>query len=103
MSILNGLLKHLRRAPEPLKRRLRPALVHAVAIARAMPGGKLGFALARRLAPGLHGWLRRRYLYYVDNAVGAPVAAPRADAAGLDADALIVLGRLRRAGDGRVN
>jgi len=88
-------LQSLRRAPEPLKRRLRPLLVHSVHLLRAMPGGSAGARLVRRLAPGLHAWLVRRYVYYVDVGLGAAAPAIGAGAGGLDEDARMVLGWLR--------
>lgn len=103
MLTANALLRRLRAAPEPLKRRLRPALVRGVRLLRAMPGGALLLRLARRLAPGLHGWLRRRYAYYVDSAVAVPRLHGEGGAARLDADSRIALGWLCRAGDPRVN
>lgn len=103
MPALDRLLKRLRHAPEPLKRRLRPALVRVVGVVRAVPGGRAVLGVLRRLVPGLHGWVLRRYLYYTDSAIGAPAVSPAAEAAMLDSDALIVLGCLRGAGSGRVN
>ncbi len=88
-------LQTLRRAPEPLKRRLRPILVQSVNALRALPGGRAGVTLARRVAPGLHAWLVRRYVYYVDVGLGASATTTRNDAGGLDADARMVLGWLR--------
>lgn len=103
MLQIDSLLRRLRRAPEPLKRRLRPMLVRAVTTLRAMPGGRLLIAAVRRLAPGLHGWLRRRYTYYVDSAVGRPMIAAPVELANLDVGATMVLGWLRRGGAERVN
>ena len=103
MPAIDQLLKRLRHAPEPLKRQLRPALVRVVSTVRAVPGGRPALRVLRRIAPGLHGWVLRRYLYYTDNAIGAPAVSQAAEAATLDSDALIVLGCLRGAGTGRVN
>jgi hypothetical protein len=98
-----GFMKHLRRVPEPFKRRLRPALVRTVGVARALPGGRMAFALAGRLAPGARAWVLQRYLHYVDSAIGQPVEAPRSELADLDIDAQIVAGWIRRIGAQRVN
>ena len=101
---IDRLLRRLRRAPEPLKRRLRPMLVRTVATVRAQPGGRMLIAAMRRLTPGLHGWLRRRYAYYTDSAIGLPpVAVPPSEAAQLDVGTMTVLGWLRRSSAERVN
>ena len=104
MTTLERLLRSLRRAPEPLKRRLRPALVRSVDAVRATPGGATGIALLRRLAPGMHGWLRRRYSFYTDGGAALTVMLPTGpEETSLDADALIALGWVRRSGSDRVN
>jgi hypothetical protein len=68
--------------------------------ARALPGANLAARALRRLAPGAHDWLHRRYSAYNDTAAllaqfqapGAPQLAPSME---LGADALLTYGRLR--------
>ena len=73
---VSSALQSITRAPEKWKRRLRPMLVHAVNGVRALPGGSsLGPAL-RRVAPGVHGFLARRYRYYADAGLGESHAVP---------------------------
>jgi hypothetical protein len=63
-------LQSIRRTPEDWKRRLRPALVRAVNGVRALPGGTALSPALRRVAPGLHSFLARRYRYYADAGLG---------------------------------
>jgi len=59
-------LRSISRTPEDWKRRLRPMLVRTVDAIRALPGGKTVGPALRRVAPGVHGFLARRYHYYAD-------------------------------------
>lgn len=72
-------LQAIRGAPERWKRRLRPAMVRAVDVVRALPGGRMVGPAMRRIAPGLHGWLGRRYHYYSDAGLGQPAPPPVPD------------------------
>jgi len=70
---------------------------------RVVPGARVATAGLRRLAPGLHAWLLRRYLFYSDSSITVVAAAQRVEMLELDIDVQIALGWLRRIGANRVN
>jgi hypothetical protein len=50
---------------------LRPALVLCVNALGKVPGAALLAGAIKRLSPGLHGWIERRYRHYRDAGLGA--------------------------------
>jgi hypothetical protein len=100
MSAWHRPLQAIRRAPEPWKRRLRPLFMRSMVALHHFPGGKWASAAVRRLMPGLHAWLRRRYFYYADSQVVwvPPVVPVQQVAVRLEADTSMVLGWLRHRG-----
>jgi hypothetical protein len=62
------LLQLLRLTPEPLKRRLRPALLSTVRLAARVPGAYRAARIAQAVAPGAHGWVLRRFQHYAESA-----------------------------------
>lgn len=93
----------LHRAPEGLKRRLRPLLVRAGVALKHVPGSGPALGLMRRATPRLYRWLARRHAYYVDAGLGSSplLGAGLAGEADMDHDTRLVLGWLARDGAGR--
>ncbi len=93
------LLQILRLTPEPVKRRLRPALLLGVQVAAKLPGAHQASRLVRLLLPGGHDWLRRRFHHYAETAdilqrIGA-VGGREAPPADLSASERLVFAQLR--------
>ncbi len=94
------LLDALGLVPEPVKRRLRPAVRRGVFALSRVPGADLAKKALRRLVPKAYFWLQRRYAIYAEAAVRAErlrqeMARQRRRPEELSADALASYSRLQ--------